>query len=268
MADDEFLANEILGYGAYLCFRPSGGGDVRGAGAGRVAALAERLGLRNEFEPGAPPPRDSFAFVRRVGAAPGQIADGDLAEAQGVIHVVSKGAEAVNEFCEQVSQWLAPVARVRVLRGVSRPRNYTGAAMNNWAYARQIVQQPGRAMPNAFLVPLSKTEDWWRKGWMERHTYFLPRYDDDGRMVNEGHALATEAGIAHLLRRTYRSEKQPAPAGEYDFVTYFECADDAVSIFHEVCAALRDVKRNPEWRFVREGPTWQGRRIATWEEIF
>jgi hypothetical protein len=35
-----------------------------------------------------------------------------------------------------------------------------------------------------------------------------------------------------------------------------------------VCAALRDVTKNPEWRFVREGPTWHGRRVATWPELF
>jgi hypothetical protein len=33
------------------------------------------------------------------------------------------------------------------------------------------------------------------------------------------------------------------------------------------CAALRDLDRNPEWKFVREGPTWQGRRVATWDEL-
>jgi len=41
-----------------------------------------------------------------------------------------------------------------------------------------------------------------------------------------------------------------------------------VPTFHRVCAALRDVARNPEWKFVREGPTWHGRRVATWAELF
>jgi len=27
------------------------------------------------------------------------------------------------------------------------------------------------------------------------------------------------------------------------------------------------VTRNPEWSFVREGPTWHGRRVATWPEL-
>src|SRR5882672_1103969 len=107
MISNEFLASEILGHGAYLCVRRSGNGDVRRAGAARISTLAERLQLRNEFDPGTPPSRDS-------------------------------------------------AARVRVLSGVVRPKNYTGAAMNNWAYANQVTQQPGGAMPNAFLFPLSK----------------------------------------------------------------------------------------------------------------
>jgi hypothetical protein len=114
---------------------------------------------------------------------------------------------------------------------------------------------------------MSKTAAWWAKDWMERHTYFLPRYED-GRMVNEGHALASAAGIACLMRRTYKHETEPAPPGRYDFVTYFECADADVPTFHEVCASLRDVAKNPEWAFVREGPIWHGRRVATWGELF
>jgi hypothetical protein len=115
------------------------------------------------------------------------------------------------------------------------------------------------AQPNACLVPMSKTADWWENG-MDGAPH--------GRMVNEGHALASAAGIACLLRRTYKNAAEPAPAGAYDFITYFECADADVPTFHEVGAALRDVGKNPEWKFVREGPTWHGRRVATWTELF
>jgi hypothetical protein len=87
-------------------------------------------------------------------------------------------------------------------------------------------------------------------------------------MLAEGHALAAAPGTAHLLRRTYKNAAEPAANGEYDFVNYFECADDGVPVFHSVCAALRDTARNPEWRFVREGPTWHGRRIKRWAELF
>ena len=268
MDSDEFLANETLGHGAYLCLRRSSGGDLRQAESAPIEALAERLGLRNEFEPRETPSVESIAFLRRLRATPADIADDAILHADWVVHVASKGPEAIAEFCADITRLLGPAVRVHVLHGVRRPRNYTGAAMNKWAYERQVVQQPGPAMPNAFLVPLSKTAEWWRKDWMERHTYFLPTYDDQGRMRTEGHALATEAGIDCLLRRTYRNHTHPAADGAYDFLTYFECADRSIPTFHEVCAALRNVSRNPEWRFVREGPTWHGRRVASWKELF
>ena len=103
---------------------------------------------------------------------------------------------------------------------------------------------------------------------MERHTYFLPRYDDTGKMQHQGHTLAAAPGIACLLRRTYKSLAEPAADGDFDFISYFECADADVPVFHDVCDALRDVSRNPEWAFVREGPTWHGRRTATWAGLF
>jgi hypothetical protein len=211
MNDEAFLPAEILGHGAYVCVRAADPRGAREAGA-RLPALAERLGLRNEFD-GAPPGRESIAWVRRIGATPADVADEGVLAADALVHVAATDRTPVDEFCEAAAEALASAARVRVLRGVSRPRSYTGAAMDNWAYARQVVQQPAAAMPHAFFVPMSKTAEWWDKGWMERHTYFLPRYDDQGRMLTEGHALATEAGIAHLLRRTYRAERQPAPPG-------------------------------------------------------
>ena len=260
--------DEILGHGAYLCVRRSAVSRGGRAEAGRVAALAGRLELHNEFAPAATPTGESIAFLRRLGATKADIADEDVLQADAVIHVASRRGDVIAEFCGEASRLLASVAHIRVLSGVVRPKTYTSAAMNEWAYAHQVVQQPGAVMPNAFLVPLSKTGEWWRKDWMEKHTYFLPRYDDQGKMINEGHALATAAGIPCLLRRTYRSPTQPAVAPDYDFVSYFECSDADVPTFHQVCAALRDVARNPEWRFVREGPTWHGRRVSSWEELF
>jgi hypothetical protein len=266
MHANDVRSNEVLRHGAYVCIRVPA--EARAALA-RVAvpALAERLGLRNEFEPGGTHPTEAVAFLRRVGATPADIADEPLLHADVVVHVAAPTAATVTEFCAEVTRHVGAVATPRVLGGVVRPMSYTGNAMHNFAYAHRVLQQPGTAMPNAFLVPMSKTAEWWTKDWMERHTYFLPRYDE-GRMVNEGHALASEAGIACLMRRTYKHPTEPAPPGTYDFVTYFECADADVPTFHAVCAALRDVKRNPEWTFVREGPTWHGRRVAGWADLF
>jgi len=264
---NDVRSSEILRHGAYVCLRVPDGARRAVAGAA-VPALAERLGLRNEFGPGDGHPQEAVAFLRRAGATPADIADEELLHADAVVHVAAPTAGPVAEFCAEVSRLLGPAVKPLILGGVVRPMIYTGNAMHNFAYAHRVLQQPGPAAPHAFLVPMSKTAAWWAKDWMERHTYILPRYDDEGRMVSEGHARAAEAGIACLLRRTYKDPSEPAPEGHYDFLTYFECADADVPTFHAVCAALRDVTRNPEWKFVREGPTWHGRRVATWAELF
>jgi hypothetical protein len=264
---NDVLATDILRSGAYVCLRVPDQAR-RAAATAAIPALAKRLGLSNEFDARDGHPGEAVAFLRRVSAAPAAIVDDDLLNADVVVHVASKTAAPVEEFCAEVSRLVAPAITPRLLSGVVRPRNYTGTAMNNFAYAHAVAQQPGSVAPNAFLVPMSKTPAWWAKNWMERHTYFLPRYDEAGRMVGEGHALASAAGIACLMRRTYKHLAEPAPEGAYDFITYFECADADVPTFHAVCEALRDVKRNPEWSFVREGPTWHGRRVPTWAALF
>ena len=50
--------------------------------------------------------------------------------------------------------------------------------------------------------------------------------------------LAAAVGIPCIMRRTYKSESQPAPDESYEFVNYFECADTDVSTLEAVVAAL------------------------------
>jgi hypothetical protein len=262
------LSNEVLGHGAYLCVRGVDSGALRAAGSDALPALVARLDLRPEFKAEPTASGGTIAFLRRHAATAGVIVDEDVLEAQIVVHVSSDRPDVVDAFCSEAARFLSTAGRVRLLRGSVRARSYTGAAMNRWAYERAAVQKPGVETPNAFLLPLRKLASWWDKDWMERHTYFLPTYDGQGRMTSQGHALAAEEGIACLLRRTYRAAQEPAEAGEYDFVTYFECADRDVPVFHRVCGALRDTARNPEWRFVQEGPTWHGRRVESWSGLF
>jgi hypothetical protein len=259
---------EPIRHGAYLCL----GAAHRGRRiAAEVRALAEQLALRNEIDPGDDHPRLAIGFLRRVAATPPpratDLTDDALLATEAIVHVAAPAPGPVEALCSELARLVAPAAPPRVLGGVVRPMTYTGAAMHNFAYAHRVLQQPARVAPHAFLVPMSKTAAWWQKDWMERHTYFLPRYDG-GRLVNQGHALASAAGIASLMRRTYKHPREPAPDGAYDFLTYFECDGTGIPVFLEVCAALRDEVRNPEWAFVREGPTWQGLRVAGWDELF
>ncbi len=265
-------ANDIrpdvpIRYGAYICLRVPA--DHRATVADiDVPALAGRLGLRNEYDAADGDPPESIAYLLRISAAPRQLADPGVEQADAIVHVAAGTAAPVAEFRAELSRLLGTAASAHVLAGELRAPIYSGAAMWNFAYAHRILQQPAAVMPNVFLVPMSKTADWWRKDWMERNTYFLPRYDDTGAMRWEGHAAAAAPGIACLLRRTYKGPTQPAAEDDYDFINYFECADTDVPVFHSVCDALRDTTRNPEWKFVREGPTWHGRRTASWPELF
>jgi len=268
MRASDIQSFDPIRFGAYICLTIPGESQATLADAD-VPALAERLGLRNEYDSaGVDFSPQSIAYLRRVSAGPGQISDDGLLGAEAIVHVAAMKQELVTEFRAELARMLGPAVTPRVLAGGLRPGAYTGLAMVNFAYAERVLQQPGQVMPNAFLVPMSKTAGWWKKDWMERHTYFLPRYDDEGAMRSQGHALAAQAGIACLLRRTYKPLAESAADGEYDFVNYFECADADVPVFHDVCDALRDTARNPEWAFVREGPTWHGRRTATWADLF
>lgn len=255
---------EPIRRGAYLCIST---GDAAAVLAAPVAAIAARLNLQDEFAASNGHPPGAVAFLRREASTVGDIADEGLYEAEAIVHVASNDEAVVSTFCADVERSLSGIARVERLSGAVQPTSYTGGAMHEFAYAHQRVQQSGETMPNAFLLPLRKLPEWWAKDWMERHTYFLPRYEH-GRMVSEGHPLAAAAGIPALMRRTYRCGERPSPEDGYDFLTYFECADADVPIFDAVCAALRDVRRNPEWQFVREGPTWRGRRMKGWSALW
>src|SRR5262245_15992776 len=74
MRADDVRSTEFVRHGAYVCLRVPAGARPAVAAAG-VPALADRLGLRNEFEPGDEERPDTIAFLRRVSATPADIAD-------------------------------------------------------------------------------------------------------------------------------------------------------------------------------------------------
>src|SRR5262245_41358636 len=105
MVGDQFLASEVVRFGAYLCLRleqKDQGRDQRVAVArAPIPNLADRLKLQNEFACAGPPPDQSIAFLRRKNATPRDIPDPGLLHAEWVIHVVAKQADPVMSFCVQ-----------------------------------------------------------------------------------------------------------------------------------------------------------------------
>ena len=94
--------------------------------------------------------------------------------------------------------------------------------------------------------------------------YFYPHPDAKTGTVVPGHARSAEAGISTIFRRLYYNPDGHDRADEFDFITYFECADEHLATFDRICGALRNQAQNPEWRFVVEGPEWRGRRVLKW----
>ena len=103
-----------------------------------------------------------------------------------------------------------------------------------------------------------------QKSPLERHAYFYPHIDRASACPVKGHAVAAERGITSLFRRVYHNPDGYERPNEFDFLTYFECEDEALPVFDEVLLALRDFHQNPEWRYVQEGPIWRGKRVLRW----
>jgi hypothetical protein len=260
---DDVIADDPYLTGAYHCLTVANDRDMRHASATALARLEKEFGLGNEFTGSDPMP--SVAYLARVRCDDGDVADDGLASADVVVHIAAPDEQLAHRYERSLRDSLPDGVAMSTLTGQWLPLEYTGRAMHNFSYGHRVLQQPGDVAPNCFLLPMSKSPDWWAKSWMERHTYLLPRYDDRGEIVAEGHVLSAATGIDHLLRRTYRQPSGAAAPGQYDFLTYFECTDEAVVHFHATVNALRDTSRNPEWAFVREGPLWQGRRHASAE---
>jgi hypothetical protein len=135
--------------------------------------------------------------------------------------------------------------------------------MYAYAFKDASPRLSGRVQRNVIIVPVRKTAEWWEKNALDRHTYFYPHSDATGATV-KGHARAAEAGITTIYRRLYYNPDGHGRPGEFDFISYFECADEHLATFDQIRRSLRDERQNPEWRYVEEGPEWRGRRVLKW----
>src|SRR5688572_25463897 len=98
MKANDVRSSEPLRHGAYVCFRVTDAAR-RALAAAAVPALAERLGLHNEFTATSGHPPEAIAFLRRVGATPADIADDELLRTDAIVHVAAATAEPVARFC-------------------------------------------------------------------------------------------------------------------------------------------------------------------------
>src|ERR687888_107257 len=111
---NEVLSTEVLRHGAYVCLTVPRDARARVAAAA-VPALAARLKLRNEFDTESGHPPDAIAFLRRLDAAPGAIADDEILRADAVVHVASGAAGTGAGVFSEGARVLGPSVKAHAL---------------------------------------------------------------------------------------------------------------------------------------------------------
>lgn len=187
-----------------------------------------------------------------------------LNTARNCVQITSKYRPRLHEIDEEFRRRMGDTAEIITLEGAMRNPRYSSAEMVSYANRGAPPRRSGRLSRNAIIMPIRKTADWWQKSTLERHSYFYPHLDHASASPVKGHAQAAEQGIQSLFRRVYHNPDGYERPSEFDFVTYFECDDEALPVFERVMTSLRDLHQNPEWRFVEEGPVWRGRRVLRW----
>jgi hypothetical protein len=205
-------------------------------------------------------PQETIQFLIRDGAGDGR----GITGARYAVHVSANYRPRLQEVESELRRRIGDAAEMITLEGALRAPRYTSAEMHQYAYKPAKPRESGRTAPHAILVALNKTAAWWEKTALERHAFFYPHIDHASGCPVKGHAQAAEAAVSTVFRRLYHNPDGYQREGQFDFLGYFECAPDHLSVFERVRAALRDTRQNPEWQYVVEGPEWRGRRVLRW----
>jgi hypothetical protein len=266
------VSTQILGYQRFLFFSlPAGSTDDE------LVTVLERLaeGMENmQYSEGQPAEewlkRGRYQYLRaeRSLSQARDLAHPAVLEAQGLIRLEAASVEPFLHYQAGLKMQVEHRGgSLEVLPGVQRGRSYTSAAMYQFSNAPALLPSKGSKFQLGVVTPLNKTAEWWSMDWMHRETFFLPRYDSQETLIAKGHSLAAAAGIPCLIRRLVHAPDGYGKPGGYDFIGYFEFAEQDAEVFRSVMRALRDQRENPEWRYVREGPEWWGRRVASAKEL-
>jgi hypothetical protein len=249
-----------LAFTKFIFVTPARDDDAARARLRAAGAIVAR-GFFNDFEAEGRdgPPQETIQFLvnEDTHGQPG------FAGARYALQVCSKYRPRLAETEGELKRRLGDNGSVVALDGAVRVPQYTSAQMYAYAFKDASPRLSGRVQRNVFIIPVRKTTEWWEKSALDRHAYFYPHSDATGATV-KGHARAAEAGITTIYRRLYYNPDGHGRPGEFDFISYFECADQHLPTFDQIRRSLRDERQNPEWRYVVEGPEWRGRRVLKW----
>lgn len=134
--------------------------------------------------------------------------------------------------------------------GVTQHLHYTSDDQRQELDRRSIPELEPSEHTMAVLIPIRKSEEWWKLSQDRRQAYFQ-KTD-----THEGHTAVGLRYADQIFRKLYHSRYLNAVLS-YDFLTYFEFKDVYGRNFRTLLSELRDKKKNPEWAFVdREFEIW------------
>lgn len=127
--------------------------------------------------------------------------------------------------------------------GVAENLHYTSEAQRRELDKHSVPELEPSDQTTAVLIPILKSEEWWKLAQDQRQSYF----EKTGK--HKGHTAIGLKYVDRVFRKLYHSRYLNAAMG-YDFLTYFEFKDIHEKDFRTLLAELRDTKKNPEWAFV------------------
>ena len=263
--------NTNLAYGRFLFVIARNDDDAHGARL-RTAGANIARGFFNDFDiddnrETQVQAHETIQFLIRETDAqplPETIPGPCITMARHAVQITSKYRPRLQEIDDEFRRRVGDTSEIVTLEGATRNPRYSSAEMAHYANRGAPPRRSGRLARNAIIIPVRKSAEWWQKSTLERHSYFYPHVDHASASPVKGHAQAAEKGIPSLFRRIYHNPDGYERPNEFDFLTYFECDDEALPVFEQVMTSLRDFHQNPEWRYVEEGPIWRGRRVLRW----
>jgi hypothetical protein len=247
----------------FLFVVPRRDDDVVGTTVRAAGTLIAR-GFFNDFDAGGARDAQSRETIQFLVADRDRHADCGIAAARYVVQVSGKYRPRLQEVEAELRRRVGEAGEVLAIDGAERPMRYSSPELYDYAFRAACQRKSGRVARNVVVLPINKSAEWWSKPPLERHAYFYPHVDGSTGCPAHGHVQSAQDGIATLYRRLYHNPDGYARAGQFDFITYFECEDAHLDTFDRVHLALRDTARNPEWRYVTEGPMWRGLRVLKW----
>lgn len=124
--------------------------------------------------------------------------------------------------------------------GVTEHLQYTSEAERQALNGRSIPELEPSDHTTAVLIPIGKSEEWWKLPQDLRQATF------QRTGASEGHTAIGLKYVDRVFRKLYHSRYLNAVLG-YDFLTYFEFKDANERDFRALVAQLRST---PEWGYV------------------